>query len=363
MKVNASKCGIMHFRRARKMKSKRMFRLCDENIDLVGSYKYLGVYIQENMKYDNMVDILSNSSSRALGALLSKYKIAGDMGYGTYQTLYNNCVIPVMDYGCEIWGYDDFNKNNMVQNRAMRYYLNVNRYCPIAGLYSDLGWIHSRYRHWLKMLLFWNRLVRLNDDRLTKHVLKFDLHCKGDSWSSIIGKIVRNLGLEVDLESVRQINILEINEAITKYNREWVINQCRSSDKLRTYRLFKDDNVEEKYLKMFLPRYQRSHFSQFRFGIFPIRIETGRYKREKIEERLCCLCSRGEIEDEPHVLIVCDKYKIERDVLYNKVTNIMPMFGSMDNMERFNVLMKDFPRQVSNFLYKISEKRRNLKYI
>jgi hypothetical protein len=215
----------------------------------------------------------------------------------------------------------------------------------------------------MKMLLYWNRLVKLDDDRLTKHVLKYDLHCKGDSWSGNMREIVRELKLEENLDQLNQINILKISDSITKYNSEWVSKLCRSTTKLRTYRLYKTDNMEERYLRMFLPKQQRSYFSQFRFGIYQIRVETGRYKREKIEDRQCCLCNIGEIEDEQHVLMVCDMYKSERGVLFNKILDVMPMFRYMDNKERFIVLMKEFPRQVSLFLYKISMKRRNLIYV
>ncbi len=48
--------------------------------------------------------------------------------------------------------------------------------------------------------------------------------------------------------------------------------------KLRTYRTFKSELKQEKYLKMNLSRTERSYLAQLRCGVLPIRIETGRFK-------------------------------------------------------------------------------------
>ena len=83
-----------------------------------------------------------------------------------------NCVVPVMDYCSSIWGYKKYQQIDNVQNRAMRFYLGVHRYAPIAAISGDLGWVPSQYRRRLNMLKLWNRLVNFNSDRITK--LAFD---------------------------------------------------------------------------------------------------------------------------------------------------------------------------------------------
>ena len=77
-------------------------------------------------------------------------------------------------YGAEIWGFKDFNVCNMAQNRAMRFYLGVHRFAPIAGMQGDLGWINSRHRRYKCMIRYWNRLINMNDTRLTKHIFNYD---------------------------------------------------------------------------------------------------------------------------------------------------------------------------------------------
>ena len=77
-------------------------------------------------------------------------------------------VLPILIYGCEIWGFENYNKLDSVQNKASRVFLGLHKFAPLLVLEGDMGWIKTRYRRWTNMLRMWNRLVTLDDDRLTK---------------------------------------------------------------------------------------------------------------------------------------------------------------------------------------------------
>jgi hypothetical protein len=166
----------------------------------------------------------------------------------------------------------------------------------------------------------------------------------------------------IDLDSLAEINADEFNAALMRKNKDWFKMVCNNSLKLRTYRLFKYDNEPERYLSMFLTRSYRSKLAQFRLGVFPIRIETGRYVKEKPNERLCVLCNTNNIEDEKHFLVVCENYSKDRDKLYAKVRDKMPMFDVLNNDEKFVILLREFPRQTACFLYNAYLKRRQAFY-
>ncbi len=44
--------------------------------------------------------------------------------------------------------------------------------------------------------------------------------------------------------------------------------------------------------------------AQFRIGILPLHIETGRFRDNKINERVCLLCNSGVVENELYFLCV-----------------------------------------------------------
>ena len=93
---------------------------------------------------------------------------------------------------------------------------------------------------------------------------------------------------------VKQQMINNVNSAYIdkyKHNSFNIVNleHSRNStggNKLRTYKLFKDSFNTESYCTMILPRSHRSAFSRFRCGVAPIRLETGRYERLPVCERV-----------------------------------------------------------------------------
>ena len=111
---------------------------------------------------------------------------------------------------------------------------------------------------------------------------------------------------------------------------------------------------------MFLSRYERSKLDQIRLGIFPIRLETGRYSNEKLEDRLCTICKNGNIEDELHFIFECNAYTVERQTLYNNVN--MPLFDNFNNNEKLIILIQEYPRQLSKFFLKSYLIRRSILY-
>ena len=69
---------------------------------------------------------------------------------------------------------------------------------------------------------------------------------------------------------------------------------------------------------------EKDLLAQFRLGILPLNLKTGRYKlneekgkfsRTKPEERLCLVCNSGLTEDESHFLLECTYYSQIRQKL------------------------------------------------
>ena len=138
LRINYTKSAIIHFRNKGKERSDYVFHIENKTIDYASSYKYLGVVLSDNMDFNITVDTLFNSGGRALGSMISKIHNFIDVGFETYTKLYYSCVVPVTDYCSGVWGFRDFIKGDMVQNRAIRYFLGVHRFTPILAINGDI---------------------------------------------------------------------------------------------------------------------------------------------------------------------------------------------------------------------------------
>jgi hypothetical protein len=109
---------------------------------------------------------------------------------------------------------------------------------------------------------------------------------------------------------------------------------------LRTYRQFKANLEKEDYLNINIPRYQRSAYTKLRCGVLPLAIETGRYTRTPLEQRLCTLCNLEKVENEVHFLIECPMYVDLRYNLIQKACTENNNFMNLNDTDKFNFIMK-----------------------
>ena len=372
IKINESKSKIMHFRPKQYRLTDFVFNFSGNYIEMVSSYKYLGVMFDEHLTFEKCSQVLAESGSRALGSIISKFKTLKDCTFKTYEKLYNSGVAPILDYGSAIWGYKNYKCIDDTQNRAVRFFLGIHKFAPLLGVEGEVAWVPSLLRCHRSMISFWNRMLDMSDDRLTKIIFNWDYQKKTNNWSSQIRKLLEQSDQSQKFllkEKCGTDSSLEC--MLDQYKVKWLSN-IGNKPKLRTYKLFKHDFSTESYLYFNLPKWKRSILAQFRLGILPLNIETGRYKlikdnqgkfrKTKPEERLCLVCNAGLTEDETHFLLECTCYNQMRQ----KLLQIAPIknenFMSLEKDNRLKYLMNNCIKQVADFLFNSWEKRRELLY-
>ena len=132
--------------------------------------------------------------------------------------------------------------------------------------------------------------------------------------------------------------------------------------KLRYYNLYKCTVEPEDYvINKNLSKYHRSLLAQFRCGILPIEVELGRFRNIDLENRICPMC-HSDVEDEFHLLSLCNVYDDLRTVLYTKTSNLYPDFDSFDDVEKFMFINDNMQTALSKFLYSAMKRRKECLY-
>ena len=168
LELNIDKTQIVHFRPNRIPRTGHKFHMNNQQLINVPNYKYLGVLFDEHLTFEHAVKTLSTAAGRALGSVCSKFKLMTEMGFNTFNTLCNNCVIPVMNYGFEIWGCNKFIKAQSVHNRATHFYSGVHKFASNHAIQGDIAWINCNTRWSINIVRYWNRLIKMENSRLTK---------------------------------------------------------------------------------------------------------------------------------------------------------------------------------------------------
>ena len=125
------------------------------------------------------------------------------------------------------------------------------------------------------------------------------------------------------------------------YEKLWK-NKLMLSTRGKYFKSFKQNILFEKYLALLPQCNLRLSLTKLRLSDHRLMIESGRRCKPKtpLQERICPLCNDGSsksIEDEVHFLFSCnwEKYKQLREKFFNKIFNIVPNFGNLDNKQKF----------------------------
>ena len=78
--------------------------------------------------------------------------------------------------------------------------------------------------------------------------------------------------------------------------------------------------------------------------ILPLRVETGRYVNENINQRICTFCQQNEVENEIHFSFKCDLYKKERQEFVNSLN-----YNNFNNLSDVHKLRYCFEHKVRLF--------------
>ena len=87
---------------------------------------------------------------------------------------------------------------------------------------------------------------------------------------------------------------------------------------------------------------QRRALPQFRAGVAPIALETGRYNGVPVEQRLCFHCREQNapcVETEEHVILTCPLYDDLRENFLDKIVGFCPDFIDSPSAEKLKIIL------------------------
>ncbi len=268
-----------------------------------------------------------------------------------------------MDYSAGVWGYARYDKPKTVQHRALRSFLGVHRCTSNVVINGDTGWKPPVVRRKVSMIKLLERLVNMPGYRITKKIFNWDWGHKGKTWCWYVKQIMRETNNgdricdvfsgDVDFNVlVNQIDTELTNIELHRWN-----SQMEQQSKLRFYRLFKENYSVENYVLNCYDKSCRSFIAQLRAGVLPLHVETGRFTRINIEDRVCNVC--GVLEDELHFIFDCTLYTDLRLTFYQSISNFNIM--SLSTNEKLKLFMTDkgvfnkFGKFIRNCFYKRSD--------
>lgn len=353
LKINTDKTKILIFSKGRISKNEKYF-LNGKEIEVVKSYKYLGVFFARSGCFLTTRNYLKNQATKAMYSLLQKCR-KHNMSIECQLDMFDKAILPILLYGSEIWGFEKFDILERVHLKFCKIILNLKQTTPASIVYGELGRYPISVSIKLRMVKFWCRLVNGDDNKISSILYKllfinFNNYGFESRWLTFIKTIFDDCGLTNVWSSQNYFSPEWIEKSVEsrlldQFKQEWS-SEIFSSSKTLCYRIFKTDFCFEKYLSI-LPPHLMFYLCKFRCSCHRLPIESGRWNNTPRNDRLCTLCDLQEIGDEYHYIFKCKQFMVERKNLlpdycqkYDNILKLNTLFNStnvnvLENLAKF----------------------------
>lgn len=338
-----------------------------QNLDRVEEYTYLGLTFHFNGNFKLAIKSLYNKALRAYHSLMSSISNAENVPIKVLLKLFSSLVVPIMLYGCEVWGVYIFNKipcyevfkqklfsimNDLerLHLRFLKRILGVHKKSTNVSIYSELGRVPLIVQISTLVAKYWMRINNpLYNSTLVGKAAKFCLQTKqqGATFTNYLHYMCglkSFYDLSVPLEELHDYGKFIKSKLYACFS-IYFDNQLRkgndNSGKLRTYCKIKRNFVFERYLEKIVNVRHRCAVTRLRVSAHKLPVESGRYKNIAYQDRKCNLCSSTDVGDEYHYLMSCKFENLVelRCKFLQNLNNINPTFSCFEKTILFQYLL------------------------
>lgn len=309
--INLLKTKIIVFRNGGPLREYERWKFKDSILQVATYYKYLGILLSSRNSWFRCQKTLANQASKAWFAVKSKLSNFGDVKPDILTKIFDCKILPILLYGSELWFSHASQDIEIVHNKFCKFVLNLPIQAPNCFVRSELGRHTITPYKYLRAIKYWLRIIHLPADRLPKICYKFQsrwTETNIDCWAFQVRDLLFRTGFgDVWLnQGVGRIEIFikHFKTRLLDIDMQTQNSDIQDMDRLRTYKILKNNFQCENYLFMVKHRMFRTALVKFRGSLLKLECNEGRYRNIPFNERLCPLC-HTDIETEYHFLLVC----------------------------------------------------------
>lgn len=317
LNVNVEKTKILIFSKG--PLAKRHFYYNESIIENVKEFKYLGIVFSRSGSFCKAKKHLCEQAQKAMYGVIRKIR-QFNLPISCQFDLFDKVVLPVLIYGCEVWGYENLQVVERIHLKFLKHILQLKSSTPSFMVYGETGRFPIYVNVYSRMISYWAKLSTGCDNKIVNVLYKF-LYTQYNNdtvknpWFECIHRVLNICGFSNIWHQQKHVNEKWIKNAVAQRLKDQFIqtwsNDMFNSSKGKIYRTFKLDFGCEKYLEK-LPKKFRTILLKFRTTNHRLPVETGRWINMPYNDRSCVLCNTSKIADEFHYILECSALTIIR---------------------------------------------------
>lgn len=362
LKINLAKTKIVVFRKYLQRKVDYRWYLNGESIEVVEQYNYLGLTYRANGCWTEAKLELARRGSRALNMMLANMKKFGYLEPRIMLKMFDSKIVPILTYGSELWGFSGTAEIELIASNFYRRILGLRRNAPVTLARGELGRHELSTMIMMRIIKYWLKLVRSPNDRAVYKCYEYQrIKCENNQecWALNVKALLFSLGFD-DVWLNQSPG--HLNRFITEFSKRCknmsIVNwhdKVASFGSLRTYNTIKSNFSLEWFLTIDLSKHVINNLVRLRGGLLRIAANEGRWTNIALEQRICPMCNRNEIEDEHHLIFKCRAWSTFRQNLI-----CFPPFNNHSLCVIFAVKDRNLLLELSRYIIAVIEIREDI---
>ena len=364
LSVNISKTKIIVFRRGGVLKSNEQWVFEGTRVDVVPYYNYLGIIFSSFGAWFQAQQTIANQASKCIFSLKKHFINYKYMPIDVLLTIFDTKILPILLYGCEVWGFHGAKDIESVHIKFCRYALKLSNCTSTAAIRGELGRFTMKTQMLIRIIKYWLHILNMDQHRYVFQCYKFQYGKSEQNqtcWATSVKQLLFSYGFGQAWLS-QGVGNEEIFVNLFKTRARDIDIQTWSAElndspKLETYISFKTSFNMESYLYNLEEPILLSILCKFRISAHKLNIETGRRQNIHREQRKCKVCPHL-VENEFHFLICCPLYAELR------AKYLPAYYYTHPNRSKFVELMKTenkyIQKNIASYLKQAFIKRENI---
>ncbi len=309
-----------------------------KELEVVNNFKYLGVTVTKTGKYKLTIKDNIEKARRAFYAQIRTVK-ENHIPLNCHIDLFNKTIEPILLYGVEIWGHENFKQIEQFRLRCLKTILNLRSSTPDYMIYGELGLRPLEEKAKIRMINYWGNLIMGKQTKISTRLYMISRQTSQNvqpkhKWNSAISKILDDVGFSylwlIEHPQTEYLNRrTEIKQRILDQSEQTLLAEPENHKKRNYSTLIKERRLSP-YFEI-LDQNAIFGLLKFRTSNHRLPVEVGRYRNIEYKDRKCPDCKT--IGDEFHYLFSCELFKEERKRLIPKY------FRNRPNMIKYEELM------------------------
>lgn len=303
LSINLEKSKIMVFRKGGKLARNEKWTLDGEEIDIVNSFKYLGMILTPGLTFKTHLLERIEKSKGSLNSVWGNFMGKRYINLSSKYNLFKAVARSIYSYGCQIWGYLNFEETDRLQRYFIKKLFNLPDCTPNYQLHLETG-LPEMHLYTLEMHLnYINKvLFKYSIHRLPARLARMTLE-KKLFWYKDWENMCTNVGIEFNGVMANEESQLCFNRQLLMGLREKCIVKNQNSAVNSSHGLYNMLNYDVgfQYFNESFTKAKISWLFKARCGLVYL---NGSKNREE-SNRICSMCNLNEIENIEHFVGHC----------------------------------------------------------